>query len=184
MNDEFPRHHPPLFVLLVRVEKVECQPLPHPVLLLTQLWRVVDRRRRLGKEERHGHAVDVAATVAHRSALDGAPVRGRDHALPAAANAEKVSVLLQEGLGRPVRLLSARRVPGPDCDGRHRRRRPEDGGDRPSADRAVGRGVHDADAIGEGDVHVHLAVAVQIDLQLPPRPTPNLAPAVAILLRG
>ena len=170
---------------------MKCQPLPHPVLLLTQLWRVVNRCRRRGEEERHGHAVDVTATVAHRSALDGASSREtRDHAFSAAGNnTKKLAVLLNEGLGGTIRLLTARRVPGSDCDGWHWRR-PVDGGDRPSADHAVGRGIHDA--IGEGAVRLPVPISLQL---LRPRSTQlplflgrllNLAPVpapAAILLR-
>ena len=167
MNDEFPWHHPPLFVLLVRVEKVKCQPLSHPVLLLTQLWRVVDRCRRRGEEERHGHAVDVAAAVAHRSALDGASSREtRDHALSAAGNnTKKLAVLLNEGLGGTIRLLTARWVPGSDCDGWHWRR-PVDGRDRSSADHAVGRGIHDAIGRRSREGAVRLPVLDQMSLPL------------------
>ena len=158
---------------------MKCQPLPHPVLLLPQLWRVVNRCRRRGEEERHGHAVDVTATVAHRSALDGAS--SRDHAFPAAGDStKKLAVMLHEGLGGTIRLLTARRVPGSDCDGWHWRR-PVDGGDRPSADHAVGRGIHDA--IGEGAVHLPVPDPVSLQLPLfgPPRPRPSPAPAAILL---
>ena len=87
--------------------------------------------------------------MAHGRALDRAARRG-GHALPAPGGdwgAEEPAVLLHEGLRGAVGLLAARGVPGPDCDGRRQGRRPVDGRHGPSADRAVGRGVHDA--VGE-----------------------------------